>query len=280
MTEPRDRRAHRLEQQDVLGRVGEMVLAADDVADGHRGVVDGHGEVVERRAVRAHDHQVAAEGVRVDLHVAANDVVEDDCPVRRNAEANHRAPTRGFEGDALGSGQVGATAAVARSLPGCLLALPLGLELLGRAVAVVGLVFGQQPRGRLRVAGQPLHLAIRAVRAAFQSPSGALLVADAGPLVPPDPQPVEAVEDVHLVGLGRTGLIGVLQAEDECPSDMAREQEVEERGSGGPKVQRPGGTRRDSNADVTHATSLRDRDPGGACVSGDERDYPPELGVW
>ena len=32
--------AERPEEQDVLGRVGEVVLAADDVADGHRGVVD------------------------------------------------------------------------------------------------------------------------------------------------------------------------------------------------------------------------------------------------
>ena len=38
--------AERLEQQDVLGGVGEVVLAADDVADRHRRVVHRHGEVV------------------------------------------------------------------------------------------------------------------------------------------------------------------------------------------------------------------------------------------
>ena len=36
------------EEQHVLGRVGEVVLAADDVADAHGHVVDHDHEVVER----------------------------------------------------------------------------------------------------------------------------------------------------------------------------------------------------------------------------------------
>ncbi len=116
-------RAQRLEQQDVLGRVGEVVLAADDVRDGHGRVVDGHREVVEGRAVRAHDHQVAAEGVGVDLDVAANDVVEGDGAARRDAEADYRPAALGFEGVSLSRGQVGATAVVVGRLTGRLLRL-------------------------------------------------------------------------------------------------------------------------------------------------------------
>ena len=101
MGELRDRRAHRLEQQDVLGRVGEVILAADDVADLHGGVVHGHGEVVERVAVRADDDQVAAEGAGVDLHVPADDVVEDDEAVRRNAETDDGLAALRLEGGAL-----------------------------------------------------------------------------------------------------------------------------------------------------------------------------------
>ena len=108
----------RLEQQDVLGRVGEVVLAPDDVADGHRGVVHGHGEVVQRRSVRAHDHEVAAEGVGVDLDVAADDVVEGDRPVSRDAEADDGLAALGLERGALGRRQVGAAAVVARRLAG------------------------------------------------------------------------------------------------------------------------------------------------------------------
>ena len=44
----------------------------------HRGVVDDDREVVERRAVAAHDDEVAAEVADVDLDVAADDVIEGD----------------------------------------------------------------------------------------------------------------------------------------------------------------------------------------------------------
>ena len=44
--------AQRPEQQDVLGRVREVVLAADDVGDLHRRVVDDDREVVQRRCRR------------------------------------------------------------------------------------------------------------------------------------------------------------------------------------------------------------------------------------
>ena len=77
---PRHRVAERPEQEDVLGRVREVVLAADDVADLHRRVVDDDREVVERRAVAADDDEVAAEVGDVDLDAAADDVVEGDDP--------------------------------------------------------------------------------------------------------------------------------------------------------------------------------------------------------
>ena len=78
MGELRLRVAERAEEEDVLGRVREVVLAADDVADLHRRVVDDDDEVVERRAVAADDHEVAAEVGDIELHVAADDVVEGD----------------------------------------------------------------------------------------------------------------------------------------------------------------------------------------------------------
>ena len=76
--EPRLGMAERPEQQDVLGGVREVVLAADDLADLHRRVVDDHGEVVERRPVAADDHEVATEVDDVELDVAADDVIEPD----------------------------------------------------------------------------------------------------------------------------------------------------------------------------------------------------------
>ena len=70
--------AERPEQQDVLGRVRDVVLAADDVGHLHRRVVDDDGEVVQRRPVRADDDEVAADVRDVDLDSAADDVVPGD----------------------------------------------------------------------------------------------------------------------------------------------------------------------------------------------------------
>ena len=43
----RRRMPERVEHQQLLGGVGEVVVAADHVGDPHLGVVDGDGEVVE-----------------------------------------------------------------------------------------------------------------------------------------------------------------------------------------------------------------------------------------
>src|SRR5664280_3863806 len=113
MGELRYARSERLEQQDVLGRVREVILAADDMAYRHGRVVYRHGEVVQGSTVPPHDHQVAAQGARVDLDVAAHDVVEGNRPIQRDPEAHHRlAPIR-LELGNLGRGQVSAASVVA-----------------------------------------------------------------------------------------------------------------------------------------------------------------------
>jgi hypothetical protein len=89
--EGRLRIAERAEQEDVLRRVREMVLAPDHVADAHRRIVDDDREVVERRAVGPDDDEVAAQGTRVDLDVAADDVVEGDhAPTERMSAPDPR----------------------------------------------------------------------------------------------------------------------------------------------------------------------------------------------
>ena len=64
---------HRLQDQHLLGRVGVVVGAADDVGDAHVVVVDHDRQVVERRAVGARDHQVVLERV-LERRLAADDV--------------------------------------------------------------------------------------------------------------------------------------------------------------------------------------------------------------
>ena len=77
---------------------------------------------------------------------------------------------------------------------------------------------------------------------------------DAGALVPGDAQPVEPVEDVLLERLRAAGDVRVLEPEHERAAGVAGEQVVEQRRPRGPEVERPGGARRDPDADVgSHA---------------------------
>ena len=61
--------AERAEERDVLGRVGEVVVAPEDVRDAHVDVVHADGEVVERVAVGAHEDEVV-QGVGRELDAA------------------------------------------------------------------------------------------------------------------------------------------------------------------------------------------------------------------
>ena len=139
MGEGRKGGAEGLEEADVLGRVRQMVLAADHVADHHRGVVDHDREVVERSAVGADDDQVATESRCIDLDPAANEIVKDDAPLA-DPEANGRASSLGLEIATLVGRQPGTSTDIVRRLVGSLLGLPVGIELVGGAVAAIGLV--------------------------------------------------------------------------------------------------------------------------------------------
>ena len=63
-----------------------MLLGAEHVRDAHQRVVDGNAKVVDGQAVGAQDDKVA-DGVGVELDLAADNVVDDDVAVGRDAEA-------------------------------------------------------------------------------------------------------------------------------------------------------------------------------------------------
>ena len=127
---PRPRVPERVDDQQLVRRVGQVLLAADHVRDVHRGVVDGAREVVCRISVRLHDDEIA-EQVRVECHLAPHHVGE------LHVAAGHMEANR--EDSAIG-GRIGETAPrvdVGTVLRLSLLAL--GVELLRRAVAAVRL---------------------------------------------------------------------------------------------------------------------------------------------
>ena len=188
------------------------------------------------------------------------EVVPADDPVARPGTARAAAPALGLPRRALVGGQRRASADVSGRLLGRLLGLPVRLELLGRAVAGIRAVLGEQPRGGRRVALEALHLAIRRVRPDLLDPG------HPRPLVPGDPQPVQAVEDVLLERLGAPGDVRVLEAQDERAAGMAGEQVVEQRRPRGADVEGAGRAGRDPDADGGHGPIV-----GGAAPSAAER---------
>ncbi len=223
-----------------LGVLREVVLAAHDVGDPHRLVVDHHHEVVERHPVAAHDHEVAEQRV-VELDLAADQVVEADV-LRRDLEAQRRPAPLGDERRAIRIGQAQAAPVVARRLVVALLLVAHRLELIGRAVAVVGGAAGQEPIGLARVQLHPLALAVGRVR------TDILAARHLRPLVPGDAEPVQVVDDVALECLRSAGDVGVLHAQDVGAAHVPREEEVVEAGARRPDVQRPGGAGRHAHA--------------------------------
>src|SRR2546423_12077259 len=235
--------AQGLEQEDVLWRVRQVLLAADDVADLHVGVVDDDREVVERRAVAAEDDEVAAQVGGIDLDPAPDEIVERNRPIA-DAEPGRGPATLLLEPRTILRGEPGAAAAVARRLVSGLLALPFGLQLRRRAVAVVGMIRGEQGRGGLAVAIQTLHLAVRPVGAPIEPRVWVRA------LVPAHARPTEADQDVALVFRRRAGDVRVLDPEDEAPAAAPRKEIVEERSPDAADVKRAGGTRREPDADA------------------------------
>ena len=183
--EARRAAAQRREQQQLPRRVGEMVVAADDVRDAHVAVVDDRGEVVAGHAVRAHDDEVA-DGVGAHRDAAADNVVDDYLAARHVKAQGGGFAVREAPPDILRC-QPEAAAVVARRPP---LRQRRGArfgQAFLRAEAVVGMAAGQQPLSRRAVALQAFALSVGC--------AGASLV---GPLVPVQPQPAQVGEDRRL----------------------------------------------------------------------------------
>src|SRR4029079_11483940 len=124
-----------------------------------------------------------------------------------NAEANYRPESAHFAVEPFTFGQVGASTHVVRGLMRGLLGRFGGGQRLWRAVAEVGLVLEQQLLSGRRVAIEPLHLAVRTVRAARRA-TGHLRT-----LIPVEAKPLQVVQDVALVFDGVARLIGVFEAQ-------------------------------------------------------------------
>ena len=227
-----------------LGVLREVVLAADDVADLHRRVVDDDREVVERRAVAADDDEVAAEVRDVDLDVAADDVVErDDALADPEAERpaggpRPRArPARPASGARSGR-RSGAAACAASWAPA------VGVELLGRAVAGIGAVRapGAGRGRRVESAGAPSG-GTGAYGPRASSP------ATSGPSSQSRPSQCRPSRMSFSYAIEPRAWSVSSSRRMNVPPVVPGEEEVEQRRPGRPDVERPGRARRDADAD-------------------------------
>ena len=216
-----DRRlgAQRLVDPHVLGRIGVVVRAAHDMRDAGVVVVDHDGEVVDRRAVGARDHEVVLQDV-LERALAADDVVDD-----RRALVGHP--------QAHGA---------------------LALVLAAEAAVAVGLLEGLDlARGRPSC-GTPARSRAAAGRPRRGASAFVGLVDRA--LVPVDPEPLEAVED-QLDVLGRRALaVGVLDAQDELAARAPGQEPVVQCRPRVADVQRAGRRWRKAHAHDSHHPML------------------------
>ncbi len=199
-----------------------MIVAPDDVRDGHGHVVDDHAEVVGGRSVGADEDPVVELPV-LERDGPVDEIVHHGRALVRDAQAQR----------AGGEAAVTTAAGVAERLLARLGRLALGVQRLGRAVAVVRAAALQQALRMRAIDVEALGLPVARRRR---------------PLVPVEPEPPQGVDDEVDVLVGRARLVGVLDPQDEHATVMPREQPVEQRRPRPADVQMPGRTRREPHA--------------------------------
>ena len=211
--------AERAEEEHVLGRIGEMVLAADDVADAHGDVIDHDREVIQRRTVRTRDDEIAAQRAGIDADASTHEIVEFDGTCA-DAEAHDRGPAFRTSGLALHLVEPGTATHVGRVQPRFLARRAIDGQFLRRAETRVGLVLAQQLLDGGSVGVTALGLAVGSERSARR------FAGHLGSLVPCKTEPVQTLEDVALELERRTGGIGVFETQHEGAAGLTREEIV------------------------------------------------------
>ncbi len=221
----RGRRAQRPEQLDLHRRVGDMVLAADDVGDARVEIVHDRGQGIKIGAVLAHQNRIGQRGA-IDMAVAADQIVPAH-DFGLQPEAPVRLAARRLQRRAFGFGQAQGRAIVNRRRAARDLQAALALQLVRRLVA------GIEPPGLLQpfrgglIEREPLRLAELAVRR--------------------DAQPFEIDLDAQRIFLGGSFGIGVVESQDELAAMLAGEKIVQQRRARIADMDAAGGRRRESH---------------------------------
>ena len=231
----RRRPAKRFIQQHLPKRVGDVVLAANHMADLHVVVVHHDRHVVQRRTVTARNDEVI-NVVRTYLDGSKDDILIANGLglVSKSDSWNHAGCLT--LGD-LGFGEVSAHARISLWPALGSLLLALGGAFLGRCVVVV----------RVTTRYKLLHrLAVDVVALAL--PVGTVGSVHVGTFVPVKPKPAQAVEYPGFPGWIAALRICVLDTQHKCAANPSGHEVVEEGGTGAPHMQVARGTRRHADA--------------------------------
>ena len=259
--EVRGLRAERFVDQDLLGRVREVVVTADDVAHGHGDVVDDHRQVVGDRAVGAL-HDEVADGLVGHFDRAAQQVVErGQCrDARESAASRARRPPRGGRRRPPAGRGTRRCRPRRACRPGRRCARP-------RAPRACG----SRCRGGLRRAGaRCTSVDVLTLGLAVGTVGAGLL----GTLIPVELHLAQRTQDLGDRRVGRARRVGVFYAQHEVAAVPTRVEVVVERGACSSEVEVAGGGRCEADADGLghggpfYPTRLGISPPGGEAAAG------------
>ncbi len=210
----------------MLEGVGEVILAADDVADAEIGVVNAGGEVIGRHAVRAQQgevfHLIGLLGL---LAVDAIHKLQDPALAAGDAIAQGERLARGGAAVRLFAGDF-AHAGIEE--PCALRAGLIVVARVGRREVAIGKALGEDGFGLLAVQGKSFRLLVL--------------------FVPVKTQPAQALEDGLHAGVGVALDVSVVEAQDHGSAVVAGKEPVEDEGAGAADVQKAGGRRGKTDA--------------------------------
>ena len=95
VAEARERPAQGPVEQDLTGRAGDQIVAADHLVHAHQGVVHDHGKLVRRPQSVPGDEEVAAQPGGIQLDAAKEQVVPGDRPSRHPEPPGERPIAQG-----------------------------------------------------------------------------------------------------------------------------------------------------------------------------------------
>ena len=229
----------------MLGGIGDVINAADDVGHVHVHVVDYHGQVVQGRAVGPDDDEIV-DGLVLHLDPAEYPVLENGFPLGDH-EPDDRLPSLGLQRFRLRGGDVRVAAVISPGPAFRKGLLPFGFQFFRQVVASVGFSRFNQGLGTGNVLVEPAGLVDHL-------------------FVPVHAHPLQHFE--YGVDPLRTGAggVGIFDAQEEAALLPAGEEPVEQARVGAADVQQSGGAGGKANAYGPGHGSLRRLGIWAACV--------------